>query len=73
MTKEKLMLAMMAGLSLVALAVIAAETVQVGNMRVTCPNSCVVTNNGDNTVSVVDSAGGRLSIQFVSMDDAIDP
>jgi hypothetical protein len=52
---------MLVGLSVNAYAT---ETVIIENMEITCPNSCVVTQNGSQ-ISVRDSGGERLIIRFL--------
>lgn len=46
----------------------AAQTVVVGNIKYTCPNSCVVTQ-GQNGPAVRDSGGAQISLEFLTSTD----
>lgn len=59
-------------LAAIPFAVLASETVTVGNLKITCPNACVVTRQGDN-VSIVDSLGGELEIEFLDQEGPLEP
>jgi hypothetical protein len=71
---EKIMNKLVLGASLaaVSLTVFALETIQLGNLRITCPNQCVQVRNGDN-ISVSDSKGAQIEIVRLDQEAPLDP
>ena len=63
---------LMVVLATVSLAAFALETIQLGNLRFTCPNQCVMTRNGDD-ISISDSQGADITVERVSEDKPTDP
>lgn len=62
------MCSVMLGMAVASGAVIAEETVTVGGITATCPNSCVVTQSG-NTVTIRDSKGAPVKFTFRTIEE----